>query len=123
MKKYSKEELMNTNGSQLLDFKEILSKKMQFYDSKPVTTTKGEIISNLNIAKDAIIENLETLMERDNKINIMVQKSENLIDFSNKISAITGEIKKREYERKNRYVIVVISLFIIILILIYIFAF
>ena len=74
---------MNTNGSQLLDFKEILSKKMQFYDSNPVTTTKGEIISNLNIAKDAIIENLETLMERDNKINIMVQKSENLIDFSN----------------------------------------
>jgi len=74
LKKYSKEELMNTNGSQLLDFKEILSKKMQFYDSNPVTTTKGEIISNLN---------LETLMERDNKINIMVQKSENLIDFSN----------------------------------------
>ena len=114
---------MNTNGSQLIDFKEILSKKMQFYNSNPLTTNRGEILENLNIAKDAVIENIETLIERNNKIDIMVQKSENLIDFSNKISAITDEIKKREYERKNRYVIVVISLFIVILILIYIFAF
>ena len=123
LKKYSMEELMNTNGSQLENSKELLSKKMQFYNSHPVTTTKGEIIANLNVAKDAIIENIETLMERNNKIDITVKKSENLIDFSNSISAITGEITKREYERKNRYVIVVISLFIVILILIYIFAF
>jgi len=123
LKKYSMEELMNTNGSQLENSKELLSKKMQFYNSHPVTTTKGEIIANLNVAKDAIIENIETLMERNNKIDITVKKSENLIDFSNSISAITGEINKREYERKNRYVIVVISLFIVILILIYIFAF
>ena len=123
LKKYSVEELMNTNGSQLEDSKELLSKKMQFYNSKPITTTKGEIINNLNVAKDAVIENIETLVERDNKIDIMVKKSEDLLDFSNNITAITGEINKREYERKNRYVIVVISLFIIILILIYMFAF
>ena len=123
LKKYSIEELMNTNGSQLENSKELLSKKMQFYNSHPVTTTKDKIFANLNVAKDAIIENIETLMERNNKIDITVKKSENLIDFSNSISAITGEITKREYERKNRYVIVVISLFIVILILIYIFAF
>ena len=52
----------------------------------------------------------------------MVQKSDNLKDFSNNISAITGDILKKESERKNKYVIIVISLFIIVLILIYIFA-
>ena len=50
----------------------------------------------------------------------MVKKSDNLKDFSNNLSALTVDISKREYERKNRYVIVVISLFIVILILIYI---
>ena len=40
LKKYSIEELMNTNGSQLENSKELLSKKMQFYNSHPVTTTK-----------------------------------------------------------------------------------
>ena len=87
LKKYSIEELMNTNGSQLENSKELLSKKMQFYNSHPVTTTKDKIFANLNVAKDAIIENIETLMERNNKIDITVKKSENLLDFSKFISA------------------------------------
>ena len=122
LKKYQTEELMNINSFQFEEGKKILAKKMQFYNSNPLTTNRGEILENLNIAKDAVIENIETLIERNNKIDIMVQKSDNLKDFSNNISAITGDILKKESERKNRYVIVIISLFIIVLILIYIFA-
>ena len=122
LKKYPTEELMNINSFQFEEGKKILAKKMQFYNSNPLTTNRGEILENLNIAKDAVIENIETLIERNNKIDIMVQKSDNLKDFSNNISAITGDILKKESERKNRYVIVIISLFIIVLILIYIFA-
>ena len=84
LKKYSIDELMNTNGSQLTDFLENLQKKMRFYNSKNVTTTKGEIIDNLNSAKDAAIENIESLLERNIKMDIMVQKSNDLIDISNK---------------------------------------
>ena len=122
LKKYPTEKLMNINSFQFEEGKKILAKKMQFYNSNPLTTNRGEILENLNIAKDAVIENIETLIERNNKIDIMVQKSDNLKDFSNNISAITGDILKKESERKNRYVIVIISLFIIVLILIYIFA-
>ena len=122
LKKYPTEELMNINSFQFEEGKKILAKKMQFYNSNPLTTNRGEILENLNIAKDAVIENIETLIERNNKIDIMVQKSDNLKDFSNNISAITGDILKKESERKNRYVIIIISLFIIVLILIYIFA-
>ena len=122
LKKYPTDELMNINSFQFEEGKKILAKKMQFYNSNPLTTNRGEILENLNIAKDAVIENIETLIERNNKIDIMVQKSDNLKDFSNNISAITGDILKKESERKNRYVIVIISLFIIVLILIYIFA-
>ena len=122
LKKYPTEKLMNINSFQFEEGKKILAKRMQFYNSNPLTTNRGEILENLNIAKDAVIENIETLIERNNKIDIMVQKSDNLKDFSNNISAITGDILKKESERKNRYVIVIISLFIIVLILIYIFA-
>ena len=123
LSQYSIEELMNTNGLQLNEGKDILVKKMRFYGARPCTTTKGELIDNLNLAKGAVIENLETLIERIYKMELMVKKSDNLKDFSNNLSALTVDISKREYERKNRYVIVVISLFIVILILIYIFAF
>ena len=123
LKKYSIDELMNTNGSQLSDFLEILQKKMRFYNSNNMTTTKGEIIDNLNSAKDAAIENIQTLLERNTKMDIMVHKSNDLIDISNNMSIFTRDISRKESERKNKYVVFIISLFIIILILIYAFAF
>ena len=89
LKKYSIDELMNTNGSQLSDFLEILQKKMRFYNSNNMTTTKGEIIDNLNSAKDAAIENIQTLLERNTKMDIMVHKSNDLIDISNNMSIFT----------------------------------
>ncbi len=123
LKKYSIDELMNTNGSQLSDFLENLQKKMRFYNSNNMTTTKGEIIDNLNSAKDAAIENIQTLLERNTKMDIMVHKSNDLIDISNNMSIFTRDISRKESERKNKYVVFIISLFIIILILIYAFAF
>ena len=123
LKKYSIDELMNTNGSQLTDFLENLQKKMRFYNSKNVTTTKGEIIDNLNSAKDAAIENIESLLERNIKMDIMVQKSNDLIDISNNMSIFTRDVSRKESERKNKYVVCIISLFILVLILIYVFAF
>ena len=123
LKKYSVDELLNTNGSQLEEGKEILLKKMKFYNSHPVTTSNGHLLENLNLAKDVVIENIETLLDRDNKMTILVQKTDDLKDFSNNIFSLTGDISKKESERKNRYVVVVICLFIVILILIYIFAF
>ncbi len=123
LKKYSVDELLNTNGSQLEEGKEILLKKMKFYNSHPVTTSNGHLLENLNLAKDVVIENIETLLDRDNKMTILVQKTDDLKDFSNNIFSLTGDISKRESERKNRYAVVVICLFIVILILIYIFAF
>ena len=112
LSQYSIEELMNTNGLQLNEGKDILVKKMRFYGARPCTTTKGELIDNLNLAKGAVIENLETLIERNDKMELMVKKSDNLKDFSNNLSALTVDISKREYERKNRYVIVIFSLFL-----------
>ena len=123
LKKYSVDELLNTNGSQLEEGKEILLKKMKFYNSHPVTTSNGHLLENLNLAKEVVIENIETLLDRDNKMTILVQKTDDLKDFSNNIFSLTGDISKRESERKNRYAVVVICLFIVILILIYIFAF
>ena len=58
LKKYSVDELLNTNGSQLEEGKEILLKKMKFYNSHPVTTSNGHLLENLNLAKDVVIENI-----------------------------------------------------------------
>ena len=120
LKNFSVEELMNTNGLQLNKGTEILKKKMGYYNSHPITTSNGEIIENLNLAKGAMIENVEALLQRDDKIEIIAKKSDSLKDFSNNFSHVVENLRNKESERKNKFIIY--SVIIVgILILLYIF--
>ena len=117
LKNFSKDELMNTNGLQLNKGTEILRKKMVYYNSHPIATSNGEIIDNLNLAKDAMIENVETLLERNDKMDIMVQKSDSLKDFSNNLSSVAENLRNKESERKNKFVIYAVIIIGVILLL------
>ena len=116
-KNFGLDELMNTNGLQLNKGTEILKKKMGYYNSHPITTSNGEIIENLNLAKDAMIENIETLLERDDKIDIIAKKSDDLKDYSNNISSVVENIRNRESVRKNKYMVYLFVLIGLIIIL------
>ena len=117
LKNFSIDELMNTNGMQLNKGTEILKKKMVYYNSHPITTSNGEIIDNLNLAKDAMIENVEALLERNDKMDIMVQKSDSLKDFSNNLSNVVENLRNKESERKNKFVIYAVFIIGIVLLL------
>ena len=116
-KNFGLDELMNTNGLQLNKGTEILKKKMGYYNSHPITTSTGEIIENLNLAKDAMIENVEALLERDDKIDIIAKKSDDLKDYSNNISSVVENIRNRESVRKNKYMVYLFVLIGLIIIL------
>jgi vesicle-associated membrane protein 7 len=120
---YSSEELMNMNSSQLNKGKEILIKQMRFYNSSPITTGKGEVIDNLNLAKNAVLENIENLLYRNNKIDMIIEKSNSLNDTSYIMSNVAKKIQIKESERKNRYVVIIITLVVLALIVLYMFAF
>ena len=95
---------------------------MLYYNSHPVTTSNGEIIENLNLAKDAMIENVEALLERNDKMDIIAQKSDSLKNFSNNLSSFAENIRNKESERKNKFIIYAIIL-VGIIILLYLFVF
>ncbi len=120
---YKSEELINMNSSQLNKGKEILIKEMRFYNSKPITTGGGEVIDNLNLAKSAVLENIENLLDRNNKIDMIIEKSNALNENSYIMNDFANKIKLGESERKNKYVYLIVSLVVIVLILLYIFAF
>ena len=61
---------------------------MSYYNSRPQKSKTGEIIEELNAAKDVMTENIEKLLERDMKLNIIVAKSEKINTFSSNISNI-----------------------------------
>ena len=120
---YKSEELINMNSSQLNKGKEILIKEMRFYNSKPITTGGGEVIDNLNLAKSAVLENIENLLDRNNKIDMIIEKSNALNENSYIMNDFANKIKLRESERKNKYVYLIVSLVVIVLIFLYMFAF
>ena len=83
--KYSIEELNNMNSLQFEEGKKILENRFLYYKYGAVITMKGQMIKNLNLARDAVIDNLENLIERDKKMDIIIHKSDNLLEFSNYI--------------------------------------
>jgi hypothetical protein len=105
LKKYSIDDLKLFSAFQFSNGTEILKKYLNYYNSHPVITKTGEIISDLNCAKDAIIENVEKILERDNKMDLVVKKSVELQKFSENINSITKTIRKSETQRKNKFII------------------
>ena len=105
LKKYSIDDLKLFSAFQFSNGTEILKKYLNYYNSHPVITKTGEIISDLNCAKDAIIENVEKILERDNKMDLVVKKSVELQKFSENINNITKTIRKNETQRKNKFII------------------
>ena len=120
LKKYSIDDLKLFSAFQFSNGTEILKKYLNYYNSHPVITKTGEIISDLNCAKDAIIENVEKILERDNKMDLVVKKSVELQKFSENINSITKTIRKSETQRKNKFIIFSIIIIGILVALIFI---
>ena len=75
----------------------------------------------MNLAKDAVIENIEKLIDRDNKMGIIVNKSEDLKLLSMNINSIADNIGRNENSKKNRsifFVTILVGLIIIFFLLI-----
>ncbi len=75
---YDYNSLCSYNTFQLNDFNDTLRQFMNYYNKNPEKTKFGEIINELSAAKDVVTENIEKLLERDHKLNIIATKSENL---------------------------------------------
>ena len=62
------------------------------YDTNPLTTKAGEIISTLNAAKGVMVENVEKLLDKDIKLDIVARRAERLGSLSLNISNYVNDI-------------------------------
>ena len=85
---------------------DLLKKYLTYYNTHPIKTRAGDVINELAMAKDVLVENVEKLIERNSKMDIIVTKSNNLKDMSVNVSNIADAIRRNESSRKNKYVIV-----------------
>ena len=118
----SYDDIMKEQSYYFQYFQKNLKNIMDYYNKCPQKTLSGEIIKNLVDAKSIAIENIEKLIDRDQKLNITVQKSDKLYDQSKNINFLANSIKNQKKAEKLRNmrlligggIILIIILFIII---------
>ena len=116
-------DIMKKQSYQLDYFQKNLKNIMDYYNKCPEKTLSGEIIKNLVDAKSIAIENIEKLIERDDKLNITVQKSDKLYDQSKNINSLANSIKNQKKAEKLRNMRLLIGGGIILVIIIFIILF
>ena len=117
---YDLEQIKTSNSYSLESFKDKLKKLMAYYNTCPQKTQTGQIIKDLIDAKATAVENIEKLMSRDQKIDIIVQKSDALNVQSRNINNIAQKIKTQQKLKKMRNMRLIIGAVIIIVILLFI---
>ena len=116
-------DIMKKQSYQMKYFEKNLKNIMDYYNKCPEKTLTGEIIKNLVDAKSIAIENIEKLIERDDKLNITVQKSDKLYDQSKNINSLANSIKNQKKAEKLRNMRLLIGGGIILVIIIFIILF
>ena len=117
------DDIMKEQSYFFQNFKNNLKNIMDYYNKCPQKTLNGEIIKNLVDAKSIAIENVEKLIDRDQKLNITVQKSDKLYDQSKNINFLANSIKNQKKAEKMRNMRLIIIGGIILVILIFIIIF
>ena len=122
IKKIDDNEILIANANQFPKGAEILRKQLNYYNGHPITTLSGKIIDELNLAKNIVIENIEKVIKRDNVMEIIANKSDNLKEYSINLNNYADSVRRYEISKNNRFrffigVIVVIVIFLLIFII------
>jgi ABC-type Fe3+-siderophore transport system permease subunit len=93
---------------------------ISYYNTCPQKNQAGEVIKELIDAKNIAIENIERVIGRDEKLNIIAVKSEALNNQSRNINFIAQQIKKQARMKQIKTMIIVgISIVVVVLIFIF----
>lgn len=114
--KYSESELESAIAYSLdYSFKPILKEQMKSYNNSDNIKAKIEQLKQSVVEqKNLIFEANDALMERGEKINIIVQKAEQLANDSNSFALAAKKVKKRERWKRIKWsIIITVSILVV----------
>eukprot|EP00963_Diacronema_lutheri_P000272 scaffold17_cov354-Pavlova_lutheri.AAC.44 len=62
------------------EFSRVLSQKMNYYNTNPQADTIGRVRKEISEVKNIMVENIELVLERGEKIDLLVDKTDSLQD-------------------------------------------
>ena len=113
--RYTKRELEAAQSYSLKTFGiDTIKPKMQIYNDNPemIVDKTDEVFQKMVDLKENMIENIENLIQRDGKIEIIAEKALNLSVVSNSFAKKSKKLK--EQERRKRYMQIAIVAILVI---------
>jgi vesicle-associated membrane protein 7 len=101
------------------DFGRELQKQMDYYNANPAADNIGRVQTQLDEVKGVMVENIEKVLERGEKIELMVDKTDKLNQQAFKFEKQSKRLKNAMWWRNLRckliaLLIVVLGLYILI---------
>ena len=91
---------------ELKEFTEEIKKLCTSYKKNPVSKIKM-LENSVSKTNEILLQNVQELIERDAKLNLIAQKSERLMDNSGNLMKNIQEIKRKQKMKKCRYYIII----------------
>ena len=115
---FSMQQIQNSYSYQLKSFSDDIKKFTNSYTQNPVskiTTLKN----NISQTSEVLHESIEKLIKRNEKLDIIAQKSSSLMDSSDTFYRNIHKIKMRQKYKKLKYLAMIVLLVVFIAFLIY----
>lgn len=112
---YDNNQIKNAFSYQLKDFSNEIKKLIISYGKNPISKIKM-LQNSVSKTHTILFENVQQLMERDTKLDLIAQKSNRLTETSDNFMKNIHEIKKRQKMKKYKmYGIICAIIFVLIL--------
>ena len=99
---YDNNQIKNSFSYQLKDFSNEIKKLMISYGKNPISKIKL-LENSVSKTHSILFENVQQLMERDTKLDLIAQKSNRLTESSDNFMKNIHEIKRRQKMKKYKF--------------------
>jgi len=101
------------------DFSRVLQKQMEYYSTNPNADKVTKVKEDLDNVKSVMVQNIEKVLDRGERIELLVDKTENLNQAAVKFKKQSTQLKKRMWWKNAKlYLIIAVVLIIIVLLIV-----
>ena len=115
---YDNNQIKNSFSYQLKDFSNEIKKLMISYSKNPISKIKL-LQNSVSKTHSILFENVQQLMERDAKLDLIAQKSNRLTESSDNFMKNIHEIKRRQKMKKFKFYGIIGAFIFVVILFIY----
>ncbi|CDH58873.1 vesicle-associated membrane protein 714 [Lichtheimia corymbifera JMRC:FSU:9682] len=114
LERYGKDRALEAPPYGLNEFSRVLSKQMEFFSSNPSADRLKQVHGEIEQVKDVMVHNIERVLERGERIELLVDKTDTLNQHASGFKKRSTQVKRSMWWKNMKIVTMIILLLIVI---------